>query len=168
MLYYITLQVYDGKDEIANAINYPLLRLFTAALKSSKTPQAELLEVEQGWSVASPSKSRKNISYIHIFNFLSALITPHLFKERFLVIISQPNIYFEEYSIFGEFMFSKYYCSTESVGGKDWTYFSATCWFYGQNLFKSLQYPIGTQILLLLLRESSTLLAMLSTTITTL
>ena len=31
----------------------------------------------------------------------------------------------------------------DSVNGSDWSYFSATCWFFGRNLFDSRQYPIG-------------------------
>eukprot|EP00731_Ephydatia_muelleri_P021229 Em0013g956a len=33
--------------------------------------------------------------------------------------------------------------SPASVGGPDWGYFSATCWFFGRNLYDQLQYPIG-------------------------
>eukprot|EP01084_Bolivina_argentea_P060619 110741_1 len=33
--------------------------------------------------------------------------------------------------------------SNISVGGGNWSYFSAMCWFYGKNLFDELQYPIG-------------------------
>ncbi len=29
------------------------------------------------------------------------------------------------------------------MGGKAWGYFSATCWFFGRDLFDSLKYPIG-------------------------
>lgn len=29
------------------------------------------------------------------------------------------------------------------MGGGDWTYFSATCWFYGRNIYDFVQYPIG-------------------------
>ena len=48
------LQVYNSTDEIAKAASYPLIRLFTAALKDSSTPLEELEEVEQPWSVATP------------------------------------------------------------------------------------------------------------------
>ncbi|XP_065890232.1 sialate O-acetylesterase-like isoform X1 [Dysidea avara] len=30
-----------------------------------------------------------------------------------------------------------------SIGDGNWTYFSATCWFFGRNLYDSLNYPIG-------------------------
>ncbi|KAI8520059.1 hypothetical protein Bbelb_033160 [Branchiostoma belcheri] len=33
--------------------------------------------------------------------------------------------------------------SSESVGGADWKYFSAVCWFFGRDLYKHLGYPIG-------------------------
>ena len=40
-------------EEIADAHNYPNIRLFTAALKSSPTPVDDLIDVEESW--ASPS-----------------------------------------------------------------------------------------------------------------
>jgi len=49
-------QAFGGKDEIAAAGKYPLIRLFTADLKFSASPQAELISIEQSWSVASPGK----------------------------------------------------------------------------------------------------------------
>jgi sialate O-acetylesterase len=33
--------------------------------------------------------------------------------------------------------------SSKTVGGGNWTYFSATCWFYGRSIYDTLQYPIG-------------------------
>ena len=36
-----------------------------------------------------------------------------------------------------------YFISLGSIGHGNWTYFSATCWFFGQNLYDSLKYPIG-------------------------
>lgn len=33
--------------------------------------------------------------------------------------------------------------SPESVNGSSFTYFSATCWFFGKNLYDHLKYPIG-------------------------
>ena len=32
---------------------------------------------------------------------------------------------------------------TESVGGIDWGYFSATCWFFGRDIYDHVKYPIG-------------------------
>lgn len=30
-----------------------------------------------------------------------------------------------------------------SIGGPDWNYFSAVCWFYGKYLYRHRGYPIG-------------------------
>jgi sialate O-acetylesterase len=46
--------IYNATEEIANAGNYPKIRLFTAALKPSATPVEELLGIIANWSVASP------------------------------------------------------------------------------------------------------------------
>jgi len=35
------------------------------------------------------------------------------------------------------------YASSASVGGSAWSYFSATCWFFGKNLYNDLQIPLG-------------------------
>jgi sialate O-acetylesterase len=48
--------IYNATEEIANAGNYPKIRLFTAARDLSATPVEELLLIQQRWSVAS-SKS---------------------------------------------------------------------------------------------------------------
>ena len=32
---------------------------------------------------------------------------------------------------------------TESVGGKDWSYFSALCWMFGRRLYEQYGIPIG-------------------------
>ena len=32
---------------------------------------------------------------------------------------------------------------TESVGGKDWTHFSALCWMFGRRLYERYGIPIG-------------------------
>jgi sialate O-acetylesterase len=47
--------IYNGTEEIANAGNYPKIRVFTTALKGSFTPVEELLNITLNWSVASPS-----------------------------------------------------------------------------------------------------------------
>jgi sialate O-acetylesterase len=46
--------IFNASEEIANAGNYPKLRLFTAALLQSPTPIEELLGMNLNWSVASP------------------------------------------------------------------------------------------------------------------
>ena len=33
--------------------------------------------------------------------------------------------------------------SSKSIGGGNWTYFSALCWFFGKNMYNNLDYPIG-------------------------
>ena len=45
--------IHNASIEIANAGNYPKIRLFTAALKSSETPLEELPGIILNWSVAS-------------------------------------------------------------------------------------------------------------------
>jgi sialate O-acetylesterase len=46
--------IYNATEEIANAGNYPKIRLFTAALIPSAVPVEELLGINLNWSVASP------------------------------------------------------------------------------------------------------------------
>ena len=46
--------IYNGTEEIANAGNFPKIRIFTASLKPSAEPLEELLGIELNWSVASP------------------------------------------------------------------------------------------------------------------
>ncbi len=46
--------IYNGTEEIANAGNYPKIRVFTAAHKPSGLPVEELLGISLNWSVASP------------------------------------------------------------------------------------------------------------------
>ena len=46
--------IYNATEEIANAGNFPKIRLFTAALMPSSEPIEELLGIVLNWSVASP------------------------------------------------------------------------------------------------------------------
>jgi sialate O-acetylesterase len=46
--------VFNGSDEIANAGNFPKIRLLTVSLISAAVPVEELLGINQNWSVASP------------------------------------------------------------------------------------------------------------------
>ena len=46
--------IFNATTEINNAGNYPKIRVFTAALKSSDTPVEELLGIVENWSIASP------------------------------------------------------------------------------------------------------------------
>jgi sialate O-acetylesterase len=48
------LDIFNATEEIANAGNYPKIRVFTAALQPSSTPIEELLGIVENWSVASP------------------------------------------------------------------------------------------------------------------
>jgi sialate O-acetylesterase len=45
--------IYNATEEIANAGNFPKIRLFTSSLISSPTPVEELLGITLNWSVAS-------------------------------------------------------------------------------------------------------------------
>ncbi|CAF1191158.1 unnamed protein product [Adineta ricciae] len=47
--------IFNATEEIANAGNYPKIRLFTASLIPSAVPVEELLGINLNWSVASPS-----------------------------------------------------------------------------------------------------------------
>ncbi len=46
--------IFNGTEEIANAGNYPKIRVFTALLRASAIPIDELHGIELNWSVASP------------------------------------------------------------------------------------------------------------------
>jgi sialate O-acetylesterase len=46
--------IFNGSEEIANAGNFPKIRLFTAALVASAAPVEELVNITLNWSVASP------------------------------------------------------------------------------------------------------------------
>jgi sialate O-acetylesterase len=46
--------IFNATEEIANAGNYPKIRVFTASLVEWLTPVEELLGIELNWSVASP------------------------------------------------------------------------------------------------------------------
>ena len=48
------IDMFNGTEEISNAGKYPKIRVFTAALRPSDTPQQELLGITENWSVASP------------------------------------------------------------------------------------------------------------------
>ncbi|ETO13878.1 hypothetical protein RFI_23490 [Reticulomyxa filosa] len=78
-------QAFNSTTEIANANNYPNIRVFTVALTNASSPQDELVGIAEEWSIASSS----------------------------------------------------------SVGGADWDFLSALCWFYGRNLYEYLNYPVG-------------------------
>ncbi len=47
--------MFNGTEEIANAGNFPKIRLFTVSLIPSAVPVEELLGINQNWSVASSS-----------------------------------------------------------------------------------------------------------------
>jgi hypothetical protein len=48
------IDIFNGTEEIANAGNYPKVRVFTAARKWSATPVEELIAIRENWSIASP------------------------------------------------------------------------------------------------------------------
>ncbi len=48
------IDIFNGTEEIANAGNFPKIRLFTSARNASYTPINELLGMWLNWSVASP------------------------------------------------------------------------------------------------------------------
>ena len=58
MLYF---KVFNASEEVADAVNYPQVRLFTAALRWSNKTEYDLLQVEQTWSL--PDKGVMFISY---------------------------------------------------------------------------------------------------------
>jgi sialate O-acetylesterase len=47
--------IYNGTEEIANAGNYPKIRVFTASQMISPSPVEELLRIELNWTLASSS-----------------------------------------------------------------------------------------------------------------
>jgi sialate O-acetylesterase len=48
------IEIFNGSEEIANAGNYPKIRVFAAARNFSATPIEELIRIYLNWSVASP------------------------------------------------------------------------------------------------------------------
>ncbi len=46
--------IYNGSEEIANSVNYPKVRVFTASLMSSEAPVEELIRIRLNWSIPSP------------------------------------------------------------------------------------------------------------------
>lgn len=48
--WYFYAQVFNSSEEVADAENYPDIRLFTVAQKWSATDMYELIEVEQQWT----------------------------------------------------------------------------------------------------------------------
>ena len=56
-LYFV--QVFNATEEVNDAVNYPYLRLFTVALKTSATLKYDLLEIEEKWSL--PNKGKLTI-----------------------------------------------------------------------------------------------------------
>ena len=104
--------MYNATDEISKAVNYPHIRLFTAALVSSLVPLDELAQVEQHWSVAG------------------------LGTQAIIIVIYYSCLHVDVNDC----------CLLDSVNGSDWSYFSATCWFFGRDLYDSRKYPIGTNL----------------------
>eukprot|EP01084_Bolivina_argentea_P089146 160911_1 len=78
-------QAFNVSQSLAEANNYPNIRLFTARDEQSNTEITELIKITEPWSIA----------------------------------------------------------NNNTVGGGNWSYFSAVCFFFGKNLYDKLQYPIG-------------------------
>jgi sialate O-acetylesterase len=57
--------IYNGTQEIANAGNYPKVRVFSAARRTSSLPVEELSGIDLNWSVAS-SKSIGGPDWIYM------------------------------------------------------------------------------------------------------
>ena len=78
--------IFNATEEMANAVNYPKIRLYTAGYFSTPVPVEELVGIDLKW------------------------ILP----------------------------------SADSIGGKNWSHFSATCWLYGRMIHEALDgRPIG-------------------------
>ena len=52
----LKFQVFNASTEVAKAANYPKIRIFMAALKSSPVPVDKLLGISKTWSIASPGR----------------------------------------------------------------------------------------------------------------
>ena len=72
--------IFNATEEMANAVNYPKIRLFTAGFLSARTPIEELLGIDLKWTLP----------------------------------------------------------SADSIGGKNWSHFSATCWLFGRMIHDAL------------------------------
>lgn len=141
------LQAFNASEEIAKAANYPHIRLFTAALKASSTPVDELLGIEQQWAVAGPSKA----SYYHSSTLDTMILSSNVFRCHY-----RSTLYSKVDSIHMQtsYIWTAYWRTfldrnlfilspTETVGGSPWGYFSATCWFFGRDIYDYVKYPIG-------------------------
>ena len=77
---------FNASEEVQAANNYPMIRLFTATQIGSSTPQIELLQIEEPWSVASNiTVGGGNWSY------MSAMVGT--FLSIFFSVFSSNNLY---------------------------------------------------------------------------
>ena len=56
LLAFVFHQVYNATAEIADAANYPDIRVFTADLNMSVKPEIDLLGIAEQWSPAGPGE----------------------------------------------------------------------------------------------------------------
>lgn len=71
--------VFNATEEVKDAVNYPYLRLFTVALKSSATQKYDLLEIEEKWSL--PNKDTVGHSNWSYFSAVCWLYGKYLYQK---------------------------------------------------------------------------------------
>lgn len=71
--------VFNATEEVNDAVNYPYLRLFTAAQKTSATQKYDLIEVEEKWSV--PNKDTVGHSNWSYFSAVCWLYGKYLYQK---------------------------------------------------------------------------------------
>jgi len=104
---------FNGSNLVADADNYPLLRMFTSKKTSSPSkPLAEQPEVEEPWAVS--SRTAVSDDGCPHCNATSSATSAHS--------SSSDNL---------------------GLGDDNWLYMSAVCWLYGRALQQQTQMPVG-------------------------